>query len=181
MSVNDVFKICGVTLCSIERNCQIRPTKNKEYRKTTLRSSQVFDGQVFLLQQRRQFLVRHHAAEVLKVVTNFGCGAGLSSDGEHKLTVALGFDYVVERIVLKDHWRRLPVKQLLAQSLIGQAQTTQTDRERCFDSDVDLQIRSTVRRDDTLEMLQKIRAQAFRDSFTTNNQVHPVLSEVERG
>src|SRR5258705_4667312 len=140
MSVNDVFKIRGVSLRSIERNCQVRAAKNKEYRKTTLRSSQVFDGQVFLAQQRRQFLVRHHAARVLQVVANFGSGAGLSSDSEHKLTVTLGFDDVVQRIVLKDHGRRLPVKQLLAQSLIGQAQTTQTDRERCFDSDVDLQI-----------------------------------------
>src|ERR1044072_6951003 len=109
-------------------------------RKVALRTGEIVNLQPLLSQLRAQRVMRHHSTKVLEVVADFGCCASLAANREKQLSVLLGLDNVVERIVLKDHRWRLSPKETFAHLPVLKAETSQFYGERRFHTNINFEV-----------------------------------------
>ena len=117
-----------------------------------MRFCQLKDIYAFRREHFCQLLVRHRAAEVVQVVTNFGRCTRLPAYCEKQFAFGRRLDDVVECVVLKNHRRHLAAKKHLREFAIFHAQTAEINCQFGLDTDIDLEIRRAIRRDDSLEI-----------------------------
>src|SRR6266404_568063 len=115
----------------------------------------------------------------MKVVADFGRGAGLPANRKDEFAFVCRLDYVIQRIVLKDHRRSVTAEEFQRQFRTFTAETSERNRQLCLDADINLKIGCAIRRDDSSKTLQQVCAQTFGKALATDYQIKTILRQIE--
>ena len=111
----------------------------------------------------------------MEIIAEFWRRTGLPANRKDEFTFVCRLDYVIQRIVLKDHRRSVAAEKFQRQFRTFTAQTAERNRQLCLDTDIYLKIGCAIRRDDSSKTLQQVCAQTFGKALASDYKIEIVL------